>query len=266
MKMEGKVALVTGAALGYKAGGPTIGGSIAHKLAAEGAAVVVVDVNDEMGERSAETIRKDGGESIYVHADVSKTAEVEAAIAATQERFGALHCLVNCAAAYPFEMWKNVVETDERVWQHVLDVNVGGYFRFAKYGIPLMLQSGGGTIVNMSSGSAQLVAREWCTYPVTKAAINALTRTIAVDFAPQIRANAICPGFVAIANSELDRTKEEVESWHAGVAAAYPMQRVCTTDEIADVALFLASDDSSYVNGECLVVDGGRAVWERPVS
>jgi NAD(P)-dependent dehydrogenase (short-subunit alcohol dehydrogenase family) len=264
MRMEGRVALVTGAALGYKEGGPTIGGSIAKRLASEGASVVVIDINDEMGERSAETIRAAGGESLYVHADVSKTNEVKAAISATQEKFGALHCLVNCAASYPPEMWKNVVETDERVWHHVIDVNVGGYFRFAKYGIPLIHQSGGGAIVNISSGSAQLVAKEWCTYPVTKAAINALTRTIAVDFAPSIRANAICPGFVGIANSELDRTREEVEAWHAQIATAYPMMRVCSTEEVADVALFLASEDSSYVNGECIVVDGGRAVWERP--
>jgi len=264
MRMQGKVVLVTGAALGYKEGGLSIGGSIARRLAAEGARVIVVDINDQMGERSAQRIRDAGGESLYVHADVSKTDEVVAAIARTRDEYGALHCLVNCAASYPIEMWRNVVETDEKVWQHVIDVNVSGYFRFAKYGIPLILESGGGTIVNMSSGSANLVAKNWCTYPVTKAAILALTRTLAVDFAPQIRANAICPGFVAIANSELDRTREEVEAWHGRIAARYPMRRVCTTEEIANVALFLACEDSSFVNGECLVVDGGRAVWEVP--
>jgi NAD(P)-dependent dehydrogenase (short-subunit alcohol dehydrogenase family) len=95
---------------------------------------------------------------------------------------------------------------------------------------------------------------------VTKAAINALTRTLAVDFAPQIRANAICPGFVRIANSENDRDAEELEAWLGQVASTYPLKRVCTVEEIADVALFLASDDSTYVNGQCLVVDGGRSV------
>lgn len=99
--MQNRVALVTGAALGYKDGGPTIGGSIALKLATEGARVVVVDINDDMGERSAQRIRDAGGESLYVHADVSKTDQVKAAVEKTRETFGALHCLVNCAAAYP---------------------------------------------------------------------------------------------------------------------------------------------------------------------
>jgi NAD(P)-dependent dehydrogenase (short-subunit alcohol dehydrogenase family) len=95
---------------------------------------------------------------------------------------------------------------------------------------------------------------------VTKAAINALTRTLAIDFSPHIRANAICPGFVRIANSENDRSPEELEAWLGRIASTYPLKRVCSVDEIADVALFLASDESSYINGQCLVVDGGRTV------
>ena len=95
---------------------------------------------------------------------------------------------------------------------------------------------------------------------MTKAEINALTKTLAVDFSPQIRANAICPGFVRIANSENDRSPEQVEQWIEGIAKTYPLQRVCSVEEIANVALFLASDDSSYINGECIIVDGGRFV------
>ncbi len=264
MRMQDRVALITGAALGYQDGGPSIGGSIALKLASEGARVVAVDIRDEMGELAVQRIRDSGGEAVYVRADVSKTGEVKAAVERARETYGALHCLVNCAAAYPDNMWKDVVEVDEKVWSHVIDVNVGGYFRFAKYGIPLMRESGGGTIVNMSSGSALQVAKAWSVYPVTKAAINALTRTLAVDFAPEIRTNAICPGFVGIANSKGERTPEEVRAWHAQIATVYPMERICTTEEIAQVALFLASDESSYVNGACITVDGGRTVWERP--
>ena len=97
-------------------------------------------------------------------------------------------------------------------------------------------------------------------YSVSKAAINALTRTIAVDFAPNIRANAICPGFVKIANSENNRTPEELEKWYTDISKQYPMERVCEVEEIAGVASFLASVDSSYVNGQTIVVDGGKMV------
>jgi len=169
---------------------------------------------------------------------------------------------VNCAASYEGEIARNVVEISEDDWQHTLDVNLNGYFRFAKYGIPLMLQSGGGTIVNISSGQAFQVLKNFSVYPVTKAAINALTKALAIDFAPQIRVNAICPGFVRIANSEGSRSPEEVEQWIEGIAQTYPLKRVCSVEEIANVALFLASDDSSYINGECIIVDGGKSVYD----
>jgi NAD(P)-dependent dehydrogenase (short-subunit alcohol dehydrogenase family) len=125
----------------------------------------------------------------------------------------------------------------------IFDVNLNGYFRFAKYAIPLILESGGGTIVNISSGAAFKVLKNFCVYPVTKAAINFLTRTIAIDFAPQIRCIAICPGFVRIANSEGNRTPDPVARWIADIAKKYPLKRVCSVEEIANVALFLASDN-----------------------
>ena len=260
MKMRDRVALVTGAAVGYKNGGPSIGSAIAFRLAAEGAAVVVVDILGEMGDRTASRIRQNGGRSLFLRTDVSKTDEVRQAVETTRQEFGALHCLVNCAASYEGDIAKNVAEISEGDWVHTIDVNLNGYFRFAKYTVPLMLESGGGTIINISSCAAFRVLRSFSVYPVTKAAINALTRVLAIDFGPRIRANAICPGFVRIANSENDRTPEEVERWTAEIATTYPLGRVCSVDEIADVALYLASDDSSYINGQCIVVDGGRLV------
>lgn len=260
MKLKDKVALVTGAALGYKNGGPSIGSAIAFKFASEGATVVVVDILDKMGQRTADRIIENGGEALFIRTDVSRTDEVKRAMEITRQRFGKLHCLVNCAASYEGDIFRNIVEIPEEDWNHIIDVNLNGYFRFAKYAIPLILESGGGTIINISSGAAFRVLKKFCVYPVTKAAINSLTRTIAVDFAPQIRCNAICPGFVRIANSEGDRTPDEVEKWIADIAKTYPMKRVCSVEEIANVALFLANEDSSYINGECIVVDGGRSV------
>jgi len=258
--MQSKTALVTGAALGYKNGGPSIGSAIAFKLASEGASVVVVDILEEMGQRTVDRIEENGGTGLFIRTDVSKTDEVKRAIEITKQEFGRLHCLVNCAASYEGDISRNVVEISEKDWRHTIDVNLNGYFRFAKYAIPLILQSGGGTIVNISSGAAFRVLKNFCVYPVTKAAINGLTRTLAIDFAPQIRTNAICPGFVRIANSENNRSPEQVEQWIAGIAKTYPLKRVCTVEEIANVALFLAGDDSSYINGECITVDGGRFV------
>ncbi|MBU0490410.1 MAG: SDR family oxidoreductase [Chloroflexi bacterium] len=258
--MENKVALVTGAALGYQAGGPSIGGAIALRLAADGAKVVVVDVEEPMGRRTADTIRERGGTALFVQTDVAKTDEVVRAVETARREFGALHYLVNCAATYEGDIARNVVDISESDWQHTIEVNLNGYFRFAKYAIPLMLQSGGGAIVNISSGAAFRVIPDFSVYSVTKAAINALTRTLAIDFSPHIRANAVCPGFVRIANSEGERTPEQVEQWIGRVARGYPLQRVCTVDEIASVALFLLSDEASYINGQCLVVDGGRSI------
>ncbi|MBD3155390.1 MAG: SDR family oxidoreductase [Candidatus Aenigmarchaeota archaeon] len=260
MKMKGKVSLVTGAALGYKNGGPSIGSAIAFKMVSEGAKVVVVDINEKMGQKTTEKIIKNGGKSIFVKCDVSKTEDVKKVIENTQKEFGELHCLVNCAASYEGDIFKNVVETPEKDWKHIIDVNLNGYYRFAKYGIPLILKSGGGTVVNISSAAAFEVLKNFSVYPVTKAAINSLTRTIAIDFAPEIRCNAICPGFVRIANSENNRSEKELKEWVNGISKTYPLKRVCSVDEIANVVLFLASEESSYINGECIVVDGGRSV------
>ncbi|MFX1252458.1 MAG: SDR family NAD(P)-dependent oxidoreductase [Promethearchaeota archaeon] len=260
MRMQSKVALVTGSALGYKKGGPSIGSAISFKLASEGAKVVVIDILKEMGQRTADKIIEKGGEAIFVKTDVGKTEEVQRAIEMAKQTFGKLHCLVNCAASYERDIARNVVELSEDDWNYTINVNLNGYFRCAKYAIPLILQSGGGTIINISSGAAFKVLKDFSVYSVTKAAINALTRTLAIDFAPQIRTNTICPGFVKIANSEGDRSPEEIDNWHKSIAQGYPLKRVCTVEEIASVALFLACDDSSYINGQCIIVDGGRMI------
>lgn len=258
--MHNKVALVTGAALGYKNGGPSIGSAIAFKFAERGAKIVVVDILEKMGQKTADKITENGGEAIFIRTDVSKSEDVKKAIEITKETFGKLNCLVNCAASYEGDIFQNVVAIPEEDWNHIIDVNLNGYFRFAKYAVPLLLESGGGTIINISSAAAFRVLKSFCVYPVTKAAINALTRVLAVDFAPHIRTNGICPGFVRIANSEGDRTPEEVEQWIGGIAKTYPLRRVCTVEEISNVALFLAGEESSFINGECIICDGGRFV------
>ena len=143
---------------------------------------------------------------------------------------------------------------------NIFNINLHGYYRFAKYALPFILKSGGGTIVNISSMAAFKVVPNFAVYPVTKAAINGLTRVLAIDHAPKVRTNAICPGFVKIANSENDRSPEELKKWYNNIAKGYPAKRLCSVEEIANVASFLASDDSSYINGECIQVDSGRSI------
>ena len=259
MKSINKVAIVTGAAMGYQAGGPSIGGAVSIRLANDGFKVVVVDIGD-MGKRTVDIIEENGGEAIFLQVDVTITSEVKKIVQTTKERFSGLHCLVNCVARYSDGMAKIVAEISEEEWGKTLDVNLNGYFKMAKYSIPLMLESGGGTIVNISSGGSLQSGRNFSVYSVSKAAINALTRSIAVDFAPEIRANSILPGFVKIANSQGDRTPQELDKWYHNISKLYPMKRVCEVEEIASVVSYLSSKESSYINGQTINVDGGIGI------
>jgi 3-oxoacyl-[acyl-carrier protein] reductase len=260
MKLENKIALVTGAATGFEKGGPSIGSAIAIKLAAEGAKIIAVDILEEAGQRTADLIREKGGDATFIKADVTSSEEVRAAITQAIDNYGALHCLVNCAASYEGNIFNSVIDTPEEDWMRVFNVNLHGYYRFAKYALPSIKQSGGGSVINISSMAAFNVVPDFAVYPVTKAAINGLTRVLAADHSPLVRTNAICPGFVRIANSEAGRSSEEVEKWHKDITGGYPAKRLCEVEEIANIACFLASDDSSYINGECIKADSGKSI------
>lgn len=255
-----KTAIVAGGSMGYKKGGPSIGGAIAIRLGKDGFNVVVVDIG-EMGKKTVEIISGDGGEAVFVQADVTKTGDIKDKILKTvKSKYSSLNCLVNCVARYGSDMMKNVAEISEEEWNKTLNVNLNGYFKMAKYSIPLILKSGGGTITNISSIGSFTAIPNFSVYSVSKAAVDALTRTLAVDFAPEIRSNSICPGFVKIANSENDRSPTELKKWYASIAKQYPMKRVCEVEEIANVASFLADDESSYINGQSIIVDGGKSI------
>lgn len=257
--MVDRTAIVTGAAMGYRKGGPSIGGAISVRLAEDGYRVVVVDLG-EMGQKTVGQIEANGGEALFIQADVTKTEDVKRIVEAAEDTFGGVNCLVNCVARYGPGMAKSIMDISEEEWYSTLEVNLNGYFKMAKYTIPAMLKSGGGTIINLSSIESMIALPNFSIYSVSKAAIDGLTRSLAVDFAPRIRTNSICPGFVRIENSENQRTPEQLEAWLSEIATQYPMQRVCTVDEIADVASFLANDNSSFINGQSLVVDGGKSI------
>jgi dihydroanticapsin dehydrogenase len=258
-KNNNKVAIVTGGAMGYKNGGASIGGAVAIHLAKDGYKVVVVDIGD-MGQKTVDIIKENGGEAVFLQLDVTMTEDVKKIVNIAMDTYGGVQCLVNCVAHYSPDMAKSIVDISEDEWNETLKVNLNGYFLMAKYAIPAMLKSGGGSIVNISSIESIMALPNFSVYSVSKGAIDALTRTIATDFAPKVRANAVLPGFVKIANSENNRTPQELEKWYQSIAKKYPMKRVCEADEIADVVSFLASKESSYINGQSIVADGGKGI------
>ena len=248
MRLDGKVALITG-------GGSGMGKVAAELFANEGARVVITDVNDEAGEAAAAGILERGGEARYVHADVSKEADAEAMVGAATGQFGGLHVLYNNAGVMlPDD--GSVDTTDERIWDITLAVNVKGVAFGCKYGVPAMIASGGGSIINVASFVAWLgAATSQTAYTSSKGAVLAMTREIAVEYARKgVRCNALCPGPIEtplLMQLLSDEQKKQRRFVHI------PMGRLGQAEELAKAALFLASDDSSYMTGSSLIVDGG---------
>jgi NAD(P)-dependent dehydrogenase (short-subunit alcohol dehydrogenase family) len=247
-RLDGKVALITGAASGM--------GKIAASLfSREGAAIVVADVSDDAGNETAREIESAGGRAQYVRADVSNAAEAENMIAAATDRFGGLHILYNNAGIFPADDG-SVTETPEATWDRVMAINLKGVFFGCKYGIPAMLASGGGSIINVASFVALMgAAAPQIAYTASKGGVLAMTREIAVEFARKgIRANALCPGPIEtplLQELLADPVRRERRLVHI------PIGRFGRAEEIANAALFLASDESSLVTGATFVVDGG---------
>ena len=247
-RLDGKVALITGAASGM--------GRIAAELfAGEGARVMLADVTDEAGRAAAEAIGVSGREAAFVHTDVSKPDEIEAAVRSAVERFGALNVLYNNAGIFPADDG-SVTETSEQTWDRVMDINLKGVFLGCKYAIPAMIESGGGSIINVASFVALVgAATPQIAYTASKGGVLSMTREIAVEFARKgIRANALCPGPIEtplLAELLADPVRRERRLVHI------PVGRFGQAEEIAQAALFLASDESSFVTGATFVVDGG---------
>lgn len=248
MRLQGKVAIITGAGSG-------IGREAARIFAREGARVVVADMNDDAGGKTVADIGAAGGEAIFVSANVAQAGSVEALVHQTEERFGRLDIIFNNAGIFP-DADGSVLDTTEEVWDLVMNVNLKGVFLGCKYAIPAMQRAGGGSIINVASFVALVgAATPQIAYTASKGGVLSMTREIAVEFARQnIRANALCPGPVdtPLLQSILsDPVKRERRLVHI------PPGRFAQAQEIANAALYLASDESSYVNGSTFVVDGG---------
>jgi NAD(P)-dependent dehydrogenase (short-subunit alcohol dehydrogenase family) len=247
-RLDGKVALITGAAGG-------IGRVAAELFASEGARVVVADVVEDAGEETVHAIGAAGGQATFVMADVSDPAQVEAMVRFTMESFGALHVLYNNAGILPPDD-AGTLDTPEDTWDQVLAINLKGVWLGCKHGIPALLDSGGGSIVNVASLVALMgSATPQIAYTASKGGVLAMTRELAVEYARRgIRANALCPGPV---HTPLMAKLMEDPQWAARRLVHIPMGRPGLPSEIARAALFLASEDSSFMTGAALVVDGG---------
>lgn len=247
-RLTNKVAVITGAGSG-------IGRESALLFAREGARVVVAEVNDTAGRKVVDEIAEASGQSVFIHADVSVARDAEAMVDAAETTWGRLDVLFNNAGIFPSQDG-SVLETDEKTWDLVMRVNLKGVFFGCKYAIPAMLRGGGGSIVNTSSFVALVgAATPQIAYTASKGGVLAMTREIAIEFARQgIRANALCPGPVdtpLLAELFSDPARRQRRMVHI------PPGRLAQASEIAQAALFLASDESSYVNGATFTVDGG---------
>ena len=247
-RLDGKVALITGAGNG-------MGRCAADLFAGEGARVVVADFDEELGTGAVAAIEAAGGEAAFVQVDVSSGDDVEAMVRFAMDRFGALHVLYNNAGIFPADDG-GAIETPEPTWERVMDVNLKGVWLGCKHGIPAMLASGGGSIVNVASFVALMgAATAQIAYTASKGGVLSMTREIAVEYARQgIRANSLCPGPIATPMLEelmSDPARRQRRLVHI------PMGRLGRAEELAKAALFLASDESSFMTGAQLVVDGG---------
>lgn len=256
-RLQGKVAIITGA--GAIAEGMGNGKATALLFAREGARIAAVDLNLAAAEATAEEIRREGGDAIALAGDVSRSADVRAIIDATLERFGRIDILHNNVG---IERAGDPVSTTEEDWDRVHDVNLKGPFLMCKYAIPHMERQGGGAIINISSvASLRWSPVPYFPYHTSKAGLNHMTRVIARQYAAKkIRCNVILPGLIDtphVRHHYHDRPAEELEQVMRVRDRACPMGRQGTPWEVAQAALFLASDEASYVTGVELVVDGG---------
>lgn len=251
MRLKDKVALVTGAGSGF-------GEGIARRFAAEGAKVIVNDVNATGGQRVADVIRQQGGQATFVAADVAKRADVKAMVAKTLESYGRLDIVVNNAGTTHRN--QPMLDVPEEVFDRIFAVNVKAIYLAALEIVPVMRRQGGGSIINTAS-TAGLRPRPGLTwYNASKGAVVTMTKSMAVELAPdKIRVNCLCP--VAGETALLaDFMGGDTPENRAKFTASVPLGRLSTPEDIANAALYLASDEANFITGVALEVDGGRCV------
>jgi len=252
MRLKNKVAVITGAGTG-------MGKASALRFAEEGAKVVVVDINEKNGNSTAASITKAGRDAIFVRADVSKTKEVKNIFKVTIEKYGALHILYNNAGIFLRGIDNCVTEVSEETWNRFMDINLKSVFLCCKYGISEIIKSGGGSVINVSSSAAIIASKNVDSYTATKGAIISLTRSTAVEYASRkVRINCIIP--TGIDTPMLNESRKKPGWDEEKHLSKIPAKRFGKPEEVANMALFLASDEACYVVGAIFVIDGGMTI------
>ena len=249
MRLEGKVALITG-------GTSVIGSATAMRFASEGAAVVITGRNSERGEQVVQDIIAVGGDALFIRSDVRNSEDCRSAVDQSLERFGKIDVLFNNAGVFHP---KTIPECTEEEWDETIDSSLKGAFLMSKYVLPSMIERSSCSIIHTSSGWGILGGNEAAAYCAAKGGLIVMAKAMAIDHGPDgIRVNCVCPGDVLTPMLPDDAAKRGI-SWddYAAGAAERPLGRIGTVEDIADAVLFLASDESSFVTGESLVVDGG---------
>jgi NAD(P)-dependent dehydrogenase (short-subunit alcohol dehydrogenase family) len=262
-RLGGKVAVVTGAASGF-------GRATAHRLAAEGACVVVADLDEGNAEVTVAQIVEQGGLADVFIGDVSDRVTAEAMVGRAVSRFGGLNVLVNNAGIVQERPKTGSWDIEEQQWDDILRVNLRSVYVCCRAAVPAMRTSGGGSIVNIASIAAS-VSVGGVAYAASKGGMLSYTRHIAVEVAPDIRVNCVSPGYMWTPMSTGERsglTTEQQQGRRELLGGMSPMARVGAADDIANAVLFLASDEAGFVTGQEVVVDGGHLVasWPRPTT
>jgi 3-oxoacyl-[acyl-carrier protein] reductase len=249
--LAGRVALITGAASGQ-------GRAAAVLFASHGASIAVVDVNDEGALETVGLVDQQGGGAVAIHADVSRADDCARMVVETVNAFGRVDVLYNNAAV---QMSGRLVECTEDDWDRTMATNLNAVFWACRAAIPVMLDGDGGSIINTASVLGLIGSEGYVAYGAAKAGLVALTRQIAVEYGPKVRANVIAPGSIDTPRfRKVAEEMDDTEGFLNGLTRVIPLRRLGTAEDVAGIALFLASDQSAYVSGAIIPADGGLGV------